>query len=176
MFEWAGDGAALTRAVVDLVANHGLSELDVFVPWQDEVVAEMLHYTCPGAETGAVPLPDHTLRILDFPGLMEALRPRFAELVGPKITHMLAFEQSGSLLAGAGDDRCVITLGEERLELDGAAMSRLVFGDASATAVATAAANTETFAGADSLAPGVLQEVLQAVFPLPSFFAGLSFH
>ena len=58
------------------------------------------------AETGAVPLPDHTLRILHFPGLMEALRPRFAELVGPKITQMLAFEQSGPLLAGAGDDRC----------------------------------------------------------------------
>lgn len=164
IFEWAGDGAALARAAVDLAANHGLSQLEIHVPWQDEITADMLHYTCPGAETSDVPLPDHTLRILHFPGLMETLRPRFAGLVGPKITQGLAFEQSGPLLAGAGDDHCAITLGNERLELDGAAMSRLVFGDST---------------GADpaaSLAPGALQEVLHAVFPLPSFFAGLSFH
>lgn len=168
VFEWAGDGAALARAAVDLTANHGLSQLEIHVPWQDKVVAEMLHYTCPGAETSDVPLPDHTLRILHFPGLMETLRPRFAELVGPKITHMLSFEQSGPPLAGLGDDRCLIKLGDEQLELDGAAMSRLVFGDA--------ASFTTRIDPAASLAPSVLQEVLQVVFPLPSFFVGLSFH
>ena len=32
VFEWAGDGAALARAAVDLAANHGLSELEVLRP------------------------------------------------------------------------------------------------------------------------------------------------
>jgi hypothetical protein len=75
----------------------------------------------------------------------------------------LRFEQSGPLLGGTGNDHYTITRGSDRLELDGAEMTRLVMGNADPHAEAIQA-------------PGPLAEVISALFPLPSFMPGLNYH
>jgi hypothetical protein len=74
----------------------------------------------------------------------------------------LRFEQSGPLLGGTGTDQYTIIRGSDRLELDGAAMTRLVMG------------NTESETEPIRL-PGALEEVIPAFFPLPSFLPGLNY-
>lgn len=162
VFEYAGEPAALCAALTSLASEHGLSELEFLAAWQDQSLSACLSATAGPPELA--PLPDHTLRILHFPGLMQSLEPVFAAKLGAKTASRLRFEQTGPLLGGSGGDRCAIHLGEETLALDGSAMSRLVFGD---------------FSGADpasALPGGALREALDAVFPLPAFFAGLNYH
>ena len=77
----------------------------------------------------------------------------------------LRFEQSGPLLGGIGNDRYAITRGTERLELDGAQMTRLVMGS---TDVEAASLPVPT--------SGALREAISALFPLPSFLPGLNYH
>jgi hypothetical protein len=75
----------------------------------------------------------------------------------------LRFEQSGPLLGGLGADQYTITRGTNRLQLDGASMTRLIMGR---TDIETESINL----------PGALAEIIPALFPLPSFLPGLNYH
>jgi hypothetical protein len=109
------------------------------------------------------PLEGHTWRIVNFPGLMRDLRPLLRARLSAELRRGLRFEQSGALLAGGSQpDRYAILRGPERLELDGAALTRLVFGTADDQPV------IEPLSGA-------LAEVVAALFPLPSFLPGLNY-
>jgi len=85
----------------------------------------------------------------------------------------LRFEQA--------EDQYSIVRGPERLELDGATMTRLVMGVPAEmwSDVAVGGDGTvggDVAVGADvSTAPGALSEIIAALFPLPSFLPGLNF-
>jgi len=92
---------------------------------------------------------------------VKSLRPILQARLEPALRRGLRFEQAGPLLAGNGADRMAIARGTERLELDGATMTRLVMGATLEQEVAVR---------------GALAEVIAALVPLPSFLPGLDYH
>lgn len=159
--EYAGSRAALAQAIKRIVTKDSLQMVHWSVAWQDQELIQLL--TDDGNEGSPVPLYGHTLRILNFPHFMKGLRPMLDAHLDAKLLRGLRFEQSGPLLGDQGGDRYAIVRGRDRLELDGAAMTRLVMG------------NSDTQAEAIH-ATGVLDEVVSTLFPLPSFLPGLNYH
>lgn len=159
--EYAGSRAALADALPALITTSRLQELTWPVPWQDVELIQSLQDR--GFAGNMRNLDGHTLRIINFPGFMEDLRPILRARVDAKLLRGLRFEQSGPLLGGVGDDRYTMVRGSDRLELDGARMTHLVMGNANSQAEPIHA-------------PGALAEVIPALFPLPSFLPGLNYH
>jgi hypothetical protein len=157
--EYAGSRLALAAAAGEILEQPGMTELTVLVPWQDvDFIQRMIDY---GATPEWSAMPDHTLRIVNFPGLQADLRQYIQTRLASKLQRGLRFEQSGPLLGSEGGDCLAISRGKDRLELNGADMTRLVFG----------APGWEL-----PEAPGALTEVIPALFPLPSFTPGLNYH
>ncbi len=158
--EYSGSRLAMVDTLKTLLTTGNLQELSWPVAWQD---SELIHLLQECGYSGSIaPLDGHTLRIVNFPGFMYELRPILQARVGTKLLRGLRFEQSGPLLGGTGTDRYAIVRGSDRLELDGAAMTRLVMGSAES--------ETEP-----NRLPGALAEVIPALFPLPSFLPGLNY-
>lgn len=160
MGEYAGSRIALVDALQALWAAGNLKELYWPVAWQELELIQLLQ-DC-GYGGSVAPLEGHTLRIVNFPGFMHALRPNLRARLDAKLLRGLRFEQSGALIGTSGLDRYTILRGQDRLELDGAAMTRLVMG------------TTEELE--PIRLPGALADVLPALFPLPSFLPGLNYH
>jgi len=151
--EHAGSRVALVGALAGVMARLNLRELRLLVPWQDVDFLQLLREQ--GATGEHIPLIGHTMRIVDFPGLMSDLRPYVRARLTARQRRGLRFEQEG--------DRYSIARGRERLELDGKGMTRLVAG-----APAEVAPDVP-------VAPGALGEIIPALFPLPSFLPGLNY-
>jgi predicted N-acetyltransferase YhbS len=151
--EYAGDRTALVGGLGELVARTSARELCLFVPWQDEELRRLLRAR--GFAGELVPLPGHTMRIINLPGLASDLGRHVRARLTARQRRGLRFEQDGGRLA--------IVRGRQRIELDGAAMTRLVMG-----APAGEGPPVAELAGA-------LQEVVAALFPLPSLLPGLNF-
>jgi len=158
--EYAGSRLAMVDALKALLTTGNLRELSWLVPWQDLELIQLLQ-DC-GYSGPVAPLEGHILRIVNFPGFMRDLYPILRARLGAKLLRGLRFEQSGPLFGGAGTDQYTILRGSERLDLDGAAMTRLVMG--------TTESETEPIR-----LPGALAEVIPALFPLPSFLPGLNY-
>ena len=158
--EYAGSRSALADATHLLMSTGNIQELTWPVAWQDVELIQSLQDS--GYIGNMTNLDGHTLRIVNFPAFMKDLRPLLQARLDTKLLRGLRFEQSGPLVGGIGDDRYAITRGSDRLELDGAAMTHLVMGDA----------HTQ-----ESIhAPGALAEVVSVLFPLSSFLPGLNYH
>ena len=159
--EYAGSRSALVYALQALFAAGDLQELSWPVPWQDSELIQLLQdANCSGS---LAPLDGHTLRIVDFAGFMSDLRPILRARLDANLLRGLRFKQSGQWLGGTGDDIYSIVRGKDRLDLDGAAMTRLVMG--------TAERDSEPIR-----LPGALAEVIPALFPLPSFLPGINYY
>jgi GNAT superfamily N-acetyltransferase len=156
--EYAGSRLALADALDVLLARGGLKELTWPVAWQDVDLIQLLQAR--GFPAQLITLPEHTMRIINFPGLMDDLRPILRARLEPSLLRGLLFEQSGPLLGSAGGDTCTIRRGPDCLTLDGAAMTRLIMGDVAISPI---------------IAPGALADVIAAIFPLPSFLPGLNY-
>ena len=159
--EYAGSRLALADALPMLMTTRNIQDLTWPVAWQDIELIQLLQDS--GYAWNVTNLEGHTLRIINFPDFMKDLRPILRACLDAKLLRGLRFEQSGPLLGGTGEDKYTIMRGSDRLELDGAAMTYLVMGDASAQPEAIHA-------------PGALAEVISALFPLPSFLPGLNYH
>jgi len=159
--EYAGSRGALADAIQVLMTTSDLQELTWPVAWQDAELIQLLQDS--GYTGNMTHLDGATHRIIDFPNFMKDLRPMLRARLDANLLRGLCFEQRGPLLGGIGDDRYTIARGSDRLELDGATMTRLVMGDAD-----TQAETIHT--------PGALAEVISALFPLPSFLPGLNYH
>jgi hypothetical protein len=158
--EYAGSRSALVEAIPFIVATSNLQNVSWPVAWQDtELIQCLENRDYSGNMTN---LDGHTLRIVDFPNFMKDLRPILEARLDSRLLRGLRFEQSGSLLSGKGEDRYAIIRESDRLELDGAAMTKLIMGDAHAQAAIHGA--------------GAVAEVISALFPLPSFLPGLNYH
>jgi hypothetical protein len=156
LMEYAGSRTAIAAALGQVFA-HGIRELRLVIPWPDADLVVLLEGM--GVRFDDSTLPDHTMRIIDLPGLMADLSGYAAARLPRALRRGLRFEQAGSLLGGEGSDRYVIARGDERLEMDGAAMTRLILGDASKP----------------SLWPGTVGEAASLLFPLPSLLPGIDF-
>jgi GNAT superfamily N-acetyltransferase len=161
MGEYAGSRSALADAIPTLMAISNINDLTWPVAWQDVELIQLLHER--GHTGNIASLEGHTLRIINFPGFVNDLRPILRARLEANLLRGLRFEQSGPLLGGIGDDLYTIVRGSDRLELDGAAMTLLIMGNADTKAKAIHA-------------PSVLAEVISALFPLPSFLPGLNYH
>ncbi len=159
--EYAGSRLALVDALNLIVDTGNLKDLSWPVAWQDMELIQLLQDS--GYSGNTIHLDGSTHRIIDFSGLMKDLRPVLQARLDKNLLRGLRFEQSGPLLGGLGDDRYTIRRGTERLELDGAGMTRLVMGSVDNDSVSTPAS-------------GALAEVISALFPLPSFLPGLNYH
>jgi GNAT superfamily N-acetyltransferase len=156
--EFAGSRVALTAALAAAVEQFRLKEIHVPVPWQDSDFFSLL--VSSGAKYEWTPLPDHTMRVIDFPGLMNDLKGYVAARLSPGLRRGLRFEQSGPLLGHNGGDRYAIIRGKDRLDLNGWDLTRLVMSSPDC----------------DITGPGALTEILPQIFPLPSFHPGLNYH
>jgi GNAT superfamily N-acetyltransferase len=159
--EYAGSRVALADAIPVLMTEGGLQNLTWQVPWQDLELIQLLQDS--GYSGNVTNLDGYTLRIIDFAGFMKDLRPFMEARLEKNLLRGLRFEQNGPLLGGIGEDRYTIARGLDRLELNGAAMTLLVMGNANPQAEALHA-------------PGTLAEVISTLFPLPSFLPGLNYH
>jgi GNAT superfamily N-acetyltransferase len=151
--EYAGSRVALAGSLAQAMAGLSLRELRLAVPWQDLDLLRLLREQ--GIAGDRIPMPEHTMRIINFPGLMADLRPYVQAQLPASLRHGLRFEQQ--------DDCYAIVRGRERLELDGGAMTRLVMG------------LPQEMAGDSPVASGVLDEIIAALLPLPSFLPGLNY-
>lgn len=159
--EYAGSRTALIGALGQIMAQSKLQEIHWPVAWQDSDTITLLQ------EKGFVgtpePLSDHTMRIINFPGLMADLKPYLRARLDGLQARDLRFEQTGPLLGANQGDRLAIVHSQERLELSGAAMTNLVMGDPD-----------EVYAKTYNI-PGNLSGVVSALFPLPTFYPGLNY-
>jgi GNAT superfamily N-acetyltransferase len=158
--EYAGSRLALADALNTIMATNGIKELTWPVAWQDLEMIRLLQDS--GYHGTTMPLYGHTLRIINFPGFMNELRPILRARLDENLLRGLRFEQSGPLLGSLGADRYAIIRGSDRLELDGASMTYLIMGNADIEAEPITP-------------PGALAEVIPALFPLPSFLPGLNY-
>jgi hypothetical protein len=118
-----------------------------------------------GATGDATSLIGHTMSIVNFPGLMSDLRSYVKARLTEEQRRGLRFMQDG--------ERCAIVQGQERLELDTTAITRLVMGPVYSPAVA--AAHSTTVGPHPTTVGRPLAEITSALFPLPSFLPGLNF-
>ena len=156
--EYAGSRLALAEAPELIKTRQNISQIGWPVGWQDVDLIHLLREK--GHLAHQVALPEHTLRIINLPGLMRDLRPYLRARLEARLRRGLCFEQTGALLGATGTDRYALARGKDRLEMDGADMTRLVLGAPDRPAVQ---------------APGALAEIVPALFPLPSFMPGLNY-
>jgi GNAT superfamily N-acetyltransferase len=159
--EYAGSRTALVSALGLIMSQSHLQEIHFPVAWQDEDLLQLLQGI--GLRSTPEPLSEHTMRIINFPGLMADLRPYLQARLDKRLRHGLRFEQSGPRLGATQEDRLTIAHGQDRLDLSGAAMTRLVMG------------SPEEGKGISFSIPGSLAEAVSALFPLPSFLPGLNY-
>jgi GNAT superfamily N-acetyltransferase len=175
--EYAGSRVALAAALAVAAQQGGIQVLDVGIPWQDVDLIRLLSEMAGPPQW--TPLSGHTLRIINFPGMLADLRGYVRSRLTQALRRGLRFEQSGPLLGAEGGDRCAIVRGVDRLELSVAQMTALVMGTP-ATGVSAAEDEEEEPAAAEPAAlppfPGALAEIIPALFPLPSFLPGLNYH
>ncbi len=159
--EYAGSRTALVGALGQIMSQWKLQEIHWPVAWQDSDTITLLQEN--GFKGALEPLSDHTMRIINFPGLMADLKPYLQARLERSQARDLRFEQTGPLLGAYQGDRLAIVHGQERLELSGAAMTNLVMGDPD-----------EVYAAAYAV-PDKLADIVKALFPLPAFFPGLNY-
>jgi len=172
--DYAGNREMLAEGIRHMLAGGceafnalGVRELRLFVAWQDARFAKRLAEM--GAPSEPMPLPGHTMRLINFPALHGDLEAYIASRLPETLRPDLRFEQSGPLLEEPGQaeaGRCVIAWRQQRLELTTAQMTRLVMGSP----------EQAPGTGNPGMAlAGALGEIVPALFPLPSFLPGLDY-
>ena len=150
--EFAGDRHAILDALPQIFRRYDLSELR----WQVLRHDHLFRSLCTGAGLQPVPVPtDGTVKIINFPQLMQRLRPRFEELLGCREAARLAFAQEGEQYSFRYD--------EDELVTDRDTATRLVFGTVEG-------GETACLEGHDKLS-----DVLQTILPLPCLWYGLNY-
>jgi hypothetical protein len=159
IYEYAGSRAALAAALPIVVEQPGIDVLEAGIPWQDSDFIDLLSKM--GYRPEWTALDGHTMRIINFPAMLQDLQNYIQSRLSPSLTSKLKFEQTGPLLGANSDDHYAIACGMDRLELDGAQMTALVMGSPTQQ---------------NYQFPGALGEVIPALFPLPSFLPGINYH
>jgi hypothetical protein len=151
--EYAGLRCAVVGALPLIFAHYKIEKLSVHVLGRDTGVQALLN------ERGiaATPAPGSgTVRIVNFPQLMERMRPHLAEALGSDIARRLSFAEEG--------DRYIFMFGSDRAEIkDRGDVVRLLFGTP------------------DNSDAGILPEdnpvlrALRPALPFPALWYGISY-
>lgn len=147
--EYAGQRAAIAASLPAVMAHLGLESLDLRVPISDGALIAALR------PMGIDPEPagtGHTYRILNLPGLAQAMGDYIRERIGEQADR-LRFEQNG--------DRCRVRLGRAGVTLDAPQTTRLVLGAPKGSGLPEASRE--------------LRAVLRRIFPLPRVLPGLNY-
>lgn len=148
--ELAGDRHAVLAALPEVFRQYGLTELG----WQVQRHDHLLRSLCQSRGLPATPTPAAgTVKLINFPQLMERLRPRFEELLGRREAMKLRFRQQ--------DEQYVFAFGDETRVADRDTTTRLLFG---------APDDAEVRSGAGGLA-----DVLATILPLPTLSYGINY-
>jgi predicted N-acetyltransferase YhbS len=116
--EYAGARAALLDALAPLFAAAELGRLKLAFPHFDRELAYLCRQR--GMELASRTIPSHTIRLLNLPALMKALRPYLLARLSPAEVRGLTVAQD--------EAGCHFRLGEEAADLDPARATALVLG------------------------------------------------
>lgn len=147
MVEWAGNKRLVLAAAGYILAQYGLTSLKGAILHDEEApLAFLLWHNVPleaCRQSG-------TIRILSFPGLMEALRPWFTERCGEELAGEMRFSSDG--------ESATFHCGNARFTLAGrAAWNDMILGGASP--------GEESIQCSEDLP--IFQRFFRAVFPIP---------
>lgn len=146
--EYAGSRAALLDSLELLFSTGSVTELRVAFPQHDEEFTYLCRTRGLALRPGTI--PDHTIRILNLPGLMRGLRPYALARLSPAEVRGLRFAQT--------ELACQFAFGDECQEMDLSQAGRLVLGGPGAPNV-----------------KGKLGEVLGRILPVPMPLPGLNY-
>jgi predicted N-acetyltransferase YhbS len=156
--EFGGERAAVAGALPRLLAHYGAGRLTLHVQGPDSVMRGLL--TAGGAEGEAAPAAG-TLRVLNFPQLLERCRPYLAERIGATAAGALEF--SADRPPGSAGGGFTIRSGGDAVRLpDLASLAVYLFGAPDLTDVAAQ--------GSADLAATLAQAL-----PLPALWYGLKY-
>ncbi len=148
VYEYAGSRAALVEALGEIGERAGIERLRFAFPAADRELGYLLERAGVTLRPGR--LPDHTVRVLDVPGLMRDLRPYVRARLPRAEARRLSFGQVGEV--------CVIERGAERVELSLSEAAALMLGGDSRPEL-----------------PAGLAQVAEALFPVPLPMIGLDY-
>ncbi len=150
--EFAGDRHAVQAALPALFRRYDLAELN----WQVQRHDTLFHALC--TEAGLIGTPTSTsgtIKLINFPQLMERLRPRWEEFLGFRDAARLSFRQQ--------EDQYAFRFADQEFMTDRDTATRLLFGTVEGT-------EAQAIAG-----HGRLTEVLQSILPLPTLWYGINY-
>ena len=151
--EFAGDRHALLAALPAVMRHCSVGALGWQVPGHDVLFRALC-----AADAGLVGTPatfPGTIKIINFPQLMERLRPRWEELLGMERAARLFFHQR--------NNDFTVRFGDDELAWDRDTMTRLLLG----VPYGEEPPKIET--------SDVLAEALAAILPLPCLWYGLNY-
>lgn len=150
--EFAGDRHALLAALPQVFDHYRLAELH----WEVSRHDTLFHSLCDAAGLREEPTSGHgTSKLINFPQLMERLRPRWEELLGCREAARLIFRQQG--------EQYVFGLGEETWITDRDTATRMLFGTVAGMEMPTSEMSS------------ALAEALQTILPLPTLWYGINY-
>ncbi len=150
--EFAGDRHALLAALPLIAKRYDLQELH----WQ--VLRHDVLFRSLCEQAGLKPAPayaHYTLKLVNFPQLMERMRLRWEELLGWRDASKLSFWQKG--------EQYGFRFGDDELVTDRDTATRLIFGTVSGE-------EAQKLEG-----HGKLTDVLKVIFPLPCLWYGVNY-
>jgi hypothetical protein len=152
--EVGGDRRAVLAALPQLFSRQdGVARFHLHVPRHDTLLQGLLTQ----AEIASTPAAaEGTVRLINFPQLMERLNPLLRETLGRRTASALSFAEE--------EDTCIFRFHGESLRTGRADATRLLFGTPDGNESSLYAGISDGLAGA-----------LRAVLPFPALWYGLSF-
>lgn len=150
--EYAGDRRSLLAALPVILQRNGLTNLSLQVMRLDVLFRSLLEQAGLSSTSQATP---GTIALLNFPRLMERMRPRFEEILGLRAAFRLRFMQEGT--------QCTFALDDQGFSTDRNEAARMLFGTP------------------EGLSPllveleGELGDALRAILPLPTLWYGINY-
>lgn len=148
--EYAGVRCAIVDAMKLLFDRYNLQEAVFHVPYHDKEFDYLLRQKGLSPDSGSLP---GTIKIINFPRLMERFRPYIEERLGKERTKKIRFSQEG--------DKSTIHFEQEKFSVDGRNLVYIVFG---------------THNGKEKeiiKESGEIGKILEEMFPLPFPWPGL---
>jgi predicted N-acetyltransferase YhbS len=150
--EFAGDRHAILAALPPILRRCRLTSLGFQVLRHDALMRSLCEQA--GLQGSPHTTPG-TVTLINFPQLMERMRPRFAELLGARAASRLRFRQE--------EERYSFALGDEEFITERADAARLLFG------------TLEGLPQAVQGQQGALGEALRTILPLPTLWYGINY-
>lgn len=150
--EYAGVRTAIADTIGPLFNRYDIQETSFHLPFHDLEFIYILKQK--GLKSTIENIPG-TIKIINFPRLMERFRPYIAERLGKKQSDRITFTQE--------DDRFAFCFDQEQFGVDGRSLVQIVFG-------ACVGQQKETIPS-----KGEISRVLMDIFPLPFPWPGLNF-